>query len=88
MQTRLVKVSEVWDESNSQLSFDKMVSVAARFVKDSDRDEFIAKANATYADEDGEVITMSSNSGKSALVLFYLVNACVQYEVSAIWLFN
>ena len=52
---------EVWDESNSQLSFDKMMAVAARFVKDSDRDEFITKAKATYVDEDGEVITMSSN---------------------------
>jgi len=57
VQTRRVKVSEVW--SNSQLSFDKMMAVAARFVKDSD--PFIAKAKATYVDEDGEVITMSSN---------------------------
>lgn len=61
-QTRHVKVSEVWDESNSQLSFDKMMSVAATFLKDSDRDLFITKAKATYVDEDGEVITMSSNS--------------------------
>jgi len=53
--------SEVWDESNSQLSFDKMMSVAATFLKDSDRDLFITKAKATYVDEDGEVITMSSN---------------------------
>jgi len=47
-----------------------MMAVAARFVKDSD--PFIAKAKATYVDEDGEVITMSSNSGKSAFVLFIM----------------
>ena len=35
------------------------MAVAARFVKVSD--PFIAKAKATYVDEDGEVITMSSN---------------------------
>jgi len=67
VQIRRVKVSEVWGESVSQLSFEKMMSLAASFALPEDKLDdagvatFAVKAKATYIDEDGDEITMTSN---------------------------
>lgn len=61
VQVRRIKVSEVWDSSLSCLSFGKMMSAASTFTGVSDKDAFASKAKATYIDEDGDEINMSSN---------------------------
>eukprot|EP00578_Thalassiosira_sp_NH16_P017434 CAMPEP_0181113416 /NCGR_PEP_ID=MMETSP1071-20121207/20335_1 /TAXON_ID=35127 /ORGANISM="Thalassiosira sp., Strain NH16" /LENGTH=333 /DNA_ID=CAMNT_0023197451 /DNA_START=272 /DNA_END=1269 /DNA_ORIENTATION=- len=66
VQVRRIKVAEVWDKSISRLSFGKMMSVASHFivsehkVDNADLDTFMDKAKATYFDEDGDEITMTS----------------------------
>ena len=67
VQIRRIKVFEVWGKSVSHLSFEKMMSLAASFalpkneVNDAGLATFTAKAKATYVDEDGDEITMTSN---------------------------
>ena len=70
MQTRRIKVSELWAKKNQQLKFKKMMDVASCFVfqdnsnkaeSDAKRNAFVANAKATYVDDDGDLITMSSN---------------------------
>ena len=62
-------VAEIWDAPNSSLSFAKMLSVVAGFaVNESDgkedaqgREAFLAKAKATFLDEDEEGVCVSSD---------------------------
>lgn len=61
VQVRRIKVSDVWDSSLSSLSFGKMMSVASNFTGAKDKDDFISKAKATYIDEDGDEIRMTSD---------------------------
>ncbi|KAL3816193.1 hypothetical protein ACHAXA_007311 [Cyclostephanos tholiformis] len=67
VQIRRVKVSAVWGGNISHLSFKKMMSLAASFtlpkneVDDAGLAAFTAKAKATYIDEDGDEITLTSN---------------------------
>lgn len=67
-QVRRVNVSEIWGKSISRLSFGKLMSIASSYafpynkVDDAALAPFIAKAKATYIDEDGDKITMTSNA--------------------------
>jgi len=70
VQTRRIKLSELWARKNQQLKFKKLMEFAAVFVfqdnsnkaeSDAKRNAFVANAKATYVDDDGDLITMSSN---------------------------
>lgn len=66
VQVRRTKVAEIWDASGSNLSFKKLLSVAAGFVAVKENDgkgleAFLAKAKATYLDEDGDEVRVSSD---------------------------
>ena len=61
VQVRRIKVSDVWDSSLSSLSFGKMMSVASSFAGAEDKEDFLSRAKATYIDEDGDEIRMTSD---------------------------
>ena len=64
-QTRRIKVSDLWDSSESQLSFDKLISIAQDLAvidgSDDARFNWNQKLRVTYIDEDGDKINISSN---------------------------
>ena len=69
VQTRRVKVSEIWGKKVSKLNFAKLMKIAAGFVLPENRKEdaaafasFVSKAKATYVDEDGDEITMTTSN--------------------------
>lgn len=69
VQVRRITVGEISDDApGTPLSFTKMMSVASSFVipepKDNaaERSNFLATAKATYFDETGEEITMTTDS--------------------------
>lgn len=68
-QVRRIKVADIWGKSTSHLSFGKMMSIAfSHAASSSDEvdgaglDAFVAKAKATYIDEDGDRINMTSDA--------------------------
>lgn len=65
VQVRRIPVSDVWGKSTSCLSFGKMMSIASRFLDDTenklDDAAFLAKARTSYYDEDGDEVTMTSD---------------------------
>lgn len=69
VQTRRVKVSEIWGKKGSKLQFAKLMKLAAGFVL-SEKDNkdgaalatFTSKAKATYVDEDGDEISITTNN--------------------------
>jgi putative hemolysin len=71
VQVRRITVGEISDDAPGtplSLSFTKMMSVASNFVipepknNAAERSNFLATAKATYCDETGEEITMSTDS--------------------------
>jgi hypothetical protein len=60
VQIRRMKVAEIWDKSSSNLSYAKVLSIAAGFT-DVAHDSFVANAKATYTDEDGDEVNISSD---------------------------
>ncbi len=62
-----MKVAEIWDKSSSSLSHEKVLSTAAGFAvleknsNDGQHDAFVANAKATYIDEDGDEVNISSD---------------------------
>jgi hypothetical protein len=70
VQTRRVKLSEIWGKKGSKLQFAKLMKLAAGFVlpengkDDASLAAFTSKAKATYVDEDGDEITMTTNNEK------------------------
>ena len=69
VQLRSMLVAEIWDAPSSSLSFAKMLSVVAGFaVNESDgkenaqgREALLAKAKATFLDEDEDEVCVSSD---------------------------
>lgn len=65
VQLRRLKVAEVWDKGCANLSYTKLLSAAARFVvnnrNNNNKNNVLAKAVASYRDEDGDQVTFSSN---------------------------
>ena len=60
VQIRRMKVAEIWDKPSSNLSYAKVLSIAAGFT-DVAHDSFVANAKATYIDEDGDEVNISSD---------------------------
>mmetsp|Transcript_28335 Transcript_28335/g.58858 ORF Transcript_28335/g.58858 Transcript_28335/m.58858 type:complete len:834 (+) Transcript_28335:345-2846(+) len=60
-QTRRLNVADLWDSSNSTLSFAKLIGIASDFAFNSRPAEKLEKVKVTYIDEDGDKITMSSD---------------------------
>jgi len=63
-----MKVADIWDNSSSNLSLSKLLAVAAGFIlnegiiDDVQREDLIAQAKATYLDEDGDEVNVSSDN--------------------------
>lgn len=62
-----MRVWQLWDNSNSNLSFQKLLSAVAGFifrkneVNDVSSESVIANAIITYLDEDGDAVNISSD---------------------------
>lgn len=62
VQTRRVKVSEIWGKKSAKLNFAKLLKLAAGFALPENKVDEARKAKATYVDEDGDEISMTTNN--------------------------
>jgi len=60
-QTRRFDGADLWDSSNSTLSFAKLTTIARDFAFKRQIAEMVEKVKVSYIDDDGEKITISSD---------------------------
>jgi len=60
-QTRRFDGADLWDSSNSTLSFAKLTTIASDFAFKRQIAEMVEKVKVSYIDDDGEKITISSD---------------------------